>query len=116
MPIGDAEREAAATVLREAGIEGPFAIINAGAGWPSKLWPPERFAAVARHLGHQRHLPVIVVWAGEEERSLASRIVAGSDSQARLAPPILGEHTEEILRTAGYTVEEIQAFREAEVI
>jgi len=37
-------------------------------------------------------------------------------AQARLPPPLLGEHTEEILRTVGYTAEEIQAFREAEVI
>jgi lipopolysaccharide heptosyltransferase I len=87
VPISDAEREAAETVLREAGIEGRFAIINSGAGWPSKLWPPERFAAVARHLGRQWSLPVIVVWAGEEERTLAETIVPGSEACARLAPP-----------------------------
>jgi len=29
-------------------LGGPPAIINPGAGWPSKLWPVDRFAAVAR--------------------------------------------------------------------
>jgi len=37
-------------------------------------------------------------------------------AQVRLPPPLLGQHTEEILRTVGYTAEEIQALREAEVI
>jgi lipopolysaccharide heptosyltransferase I len=86
-PIAQPERDAAARMLREAGIEGPFAIINAGAGWPSKLWPPERFAAVAEHLGRQWRLPVIVVWAGQQERTLAQAIVAGSEAHARLVPP-----------------------------
>jgi crotonobetainyl-CoA:carnitine CoA-transferase CaiB-like acyl-CoA transferase len=37
-------------------------------------------------------------------------------AQVRLPPPLLGEHTEEILRSVGYTSEEIQTLREAEVI
>jgi crotonobetainyl-CoA:carnitine CoA-transferase CaiB-like acyl-CoA transferase len=37
-------------------------------------------------------------------------------AQVRLPPPLLGEHTEEILRSAGYTAEEIQTLRETEVI
>jgi heptosyltransferase I len=87
VPIPQAERDTAAKIVREAGIAGEFAVVNAGAGWPSKLWPPERFAAVAAHLGEKWRLPVIVVWAGAEERALADRIVAGSGGQARLAPP-----------------------------
>ena len=87
VPIFQPERETAARIVGEARIEGPFAIINAGAGWPSKLWPPERFAAVAEHLGRQWHLPAIVVWAGKEEQALAETIVAGSGGNASLAPP-----------------------------
>lgn len=37
-------------------------------------------------------------------------------AQLRLPPPLLGQHTEEILRAAGYSAAEIQTFREAEVI
>lgn len=87
VPLSEPERDAAGRMLSEMGIEIPFAIINSGAGWPSKLWPPERFGAVAGHLARSWHLPSIVVWAGQEERSLAERIVANSDAHARLAPP-----------------------------
>jgi len=86
VPLEQPEREATARILRDGGIQGPFVIINAGAGWPSKLWPPERFAAVAQHIGQEWRLPVLVVWAGNDERALAERIVAGSGSHARLAP------------------------------
>jgi crotonobetainyl-CoA:carnitine CoA-transferase CaiB-like acyl-CoA transferase len=42
--------------------------------------------------------------------------LAQTPAQVRLPPPQLGQHTEEILRFAGYTGEEIAAFRRAEVI
>lgn len=67
-------------------LAGPFAVINPGAGWPSKIWPAERYAAVARHLGSTRGLPSLVVWAGGVERQWAAEIVAASGGQARLAP------------------------------
>lgn len=59
-----------------------FAVINPGAGWDSKVWPAERYAAVARQL----RLPSVVVWAGDKERAWAQRIVAESDGKAYLAP------------------------------
>jgi lipopolysaccharide heptosyltransferase I len=62
------------------------AIINPGAGWPSKLWSAERFAAVARHLGGAHRLPSLVVWAGAAERAWAEQIVAASAGGATLAP------------------------------
>jgi heptosyltransferase-1 len=61
-------------------------VINPGAGWASKLWPAERFAAVARGL-HERHgLRSLVVWGGGAERAAADRIVAESAGAAVLAP------------------------------
>jgi len=86
VPVAQPHRDAAAAMLRDAGIDGPYAIINSGAGWPSKIWPPQRFAAVAQHLGRQWRLPAIVVWAGQQERALAEEIVAASEGNARLAP------------------------------
>jgi heptosyltransferase I len=64
-----------------------FGVINPGAGWPSKLWPAERFAAVAEHLGQAHGLATLVVWAGEQEQGWARQIVAGSGGWAHLAPP-----------------------------
>jgi heptosyltransferase I len=70
----------------------PFAVINPGAGWPSKVWPAERYAAVARYLGQSRGLGSLVVWAGEQERAWAEKIVAGAAGHATMAPSTsLGE-------------------------
>jgi len=86
VPEPPAERAAAEAMIRQAGLEGRFALINPGAGWLSKIWPAERHAAVARYLGEVRGLPSMVLWAGEEERALAERIVSGSGGHARIAP------------------------------
>lgn len=61
-------------------------IINPGAGWSSKLWEPERFAAVARGLRDRHGVLSSVVWAGPVESAAADRIVAASDSSAVKAP------------------------------
>lgn len=87
VPEKPQDRAVAERAIDAAGLNDGFAVINPGAGWPSKLWPPERFAAVARHLGAARSLPTLAVWAGDEEHQWAEQIVAGSDGHARLAPP-----------------------------
>ncbi|NQT37461.1 MAG: glycosyltransferase family 9 protein [Planctomycetes bacterium] len=74
-------------IIGAANLREGFAVLNPGAGWPSKLWPAERFAAVAAHLGRVHRLPSMVVWAGREERASAEHIVAGSRGWAQLAPP-----------------------------
>lgn len=63
-----------------------FAVINPGAGWPSKRWPAERFGAVAQHLGHDHALRSLVVWSGDAEQALAQQIVSASAGYAVLAP------------------------------
>ncbi len=73
-------------LIRERGLGGGFAIINPGAGWPSKRWPTERYAAVARHLGQRRQLQTMVVWAGAEERAWADQIITTSSGMAQMAP------------------------------
>lgn len=78
---------AAEEMIRRGGLEGGFAIINPGAGWPSKLWPTDRYAAVAEHLGRAWGLPTAVVWAGQKERTLAEQVVVASGGYAQLAPP-----------------------------
>lgn len=87
VPRRDDARQSAEEIIRAAGVADGFAIINPGAGWPSKLWPTERYAAVARHLGQAWRLASLVVWAGEAEKVLAERIVADGGAGARLAPP-----------------------------
>jgi ADP-heptose:LPS heptosyltransferase len=63
-----------------------FALINVGATWPSKLWPPERFGSVARRLGTAFSLPSLIVWAGENERRAAKACADASCGHAVVAP------------------------------
>jgi lipopolysaccharide heptosyltransferase I len=80
------DRVAAKEAVRQAGCQGGFCLINPGASWPSKRWPPARYALVAQYLGEQWGLPSLVVWAGDQGRRWAEQVVAGSEGHARLAP------------------------------
>ncbi len=81
--------------IRERGLGSGFAMINPGAGWPSKRWPVDRFAAVARYLGANRQLPTVVAWAGAAEWSMADQIITTSAGAAHMAPDTtLGELAE----------------------
>lgn len=82
-----ADARAARAMLTASGLNDRFAVINPGAGWPSKLWPAERYGLVARHLGTQHGLRSLVVWAGDQEHAWARQIVAGANGFAMLAPP-----------------------------
>ena len=72
--------------IRQAHLGCGFVVINPGAGWPSKTWPADWYGAVAKHVGQTRSLPTVVVWAGDEERRVADRIVARSGGHAVGAP------------------------------
>lgn len=63
-----------------------FAILNPGAGWPSKLWPAKRYGTVAKHLLAEQDVQSLAVWCGSDERRLAQQIVDTSDGAAQLAP------------------------------
>jgi ADP-heptose:LPS heptosyltransferase len=81
-------------------LPGGFAVLNPGAGWPSKQWPAPRYAAVAEYLGERFGLPSVAVWAGTAERELAQTIVAESAGWARLAPPTSIPELAELARRA----------------
>lgn len=66
--------------------DGKFAILNPGAGWPSKLWPAERYGQVATYLLKEHGVKTLAVWCGADERVLAQRIVDFSGGAAQLAP------------------------------
>ena len=74
--------------LRDSGLAGRrFAVLNPGAGWPSKIWPAVRYAALARYLGQAHGVPSVAVWGTADERPLAQRIVEAGARHAHLAPP-----------------------------
>jgi lipopolysaccharide heptosyltransferase I len=63
-----------------------FAILNPGAGWPSKIWPAERYGEVGRRLKMIHGLSSVAVWGVPGEKPLAEAIVAASGGAVRLAP------------------------------
>lgn len=88
LPESPADAEMADAFLRAEGLAGGrYAVLNPGAGWPSKKWPAERFGHLARHLAARHGMPSVAVWCGAEEKSLAETMVAAGGSHARLAPP-----------------------------
>lgn len=62
-----------------------FASINPGGGWPNKLWPVERFGAVAAALRQRHALRSIVLW-GPGEQALADAVVSHASGAAAVAP------------------------------
>jgi ADP-heptose:LPS heptosyltransferase len=86
--------------ILERGLGGGFAVINTGAGWPSKLWPAERYAEVARHLGRIRNLPTVIAWAGAAERQMAGEIIIRGGGYAQLALPTSLTDLAELARRA----------------
>ena len=67
-------------------LNGRFAMINVGAGWPSKIWPSDRYASVASHLYDRWGLPSLVVWSGDKELETAKAVCSKSGSHTKLAP------------------------------
>jgi heptosyltransferase-1 len=63
----------------------PFAIINPGAAWPNKRWPPVYFGELAAALAKRHGLRSVVLW-GPGEQALAETVVAASHESAAVSP------------------------------
>ena len=63
----------------------PFALLNPGAAWPNKRWPPVYFAELAKELSKRHGLRSLVVW-GPEEEQLARTVATASDNTAAVGP------------------------------
>ncbi len=102
LPEDPLDAERTSRLIRDLKLASGFAVINPGAGWPSKVWPAERFADVARRLGEAFGLPWLVVWAGE--RQWAETIVGSAKGHAVLAPPTSLTELASLLRRADLLV------------
>ena len=72
---------------------GSFVILNPGGGWESKLWPADRFGALARALAEEGVRTLVTFGPGEE--GLADRIVQASGGAAQKGfPTTLREYVE----------------------
>ncbi|HLG55113.1 MAG TPA: lipopolysaccharide heptosyltransferase I [Vicinamibacterales bacterium] len=83
-PISIPASRAAAAVREQMGPR--YVVINPGAAWPNKRWPPDRFGALAAALAERRGLRSAVLW-GPGEESMAAAVVAASRGAAELLPP-----------------------------
>jgi lipopolysaccharide heptosyltransferase I len=63
-----------------------FALINPGAAWPNKRWPPVYFAELSRALAKRHGLRSLVLW-GPGEQPLADAVAMASDNTAAVSPP-----------------------------
>jgi lipopolysaccharide heptosyltransferase I len=88
VPESAADRDAADEIIRRLGLTGGFVLVASGAGWPSKLWPVDRYAAVAACLGRRWNLPSLLIWGNDAELARAEQIVAASAGHAILAPRV----------------------------
>jgi lipopolysaccharide heptosyltransferase I len=67
------------------------ALVNPGAAWPNKRWPPERYGAVARHISEQHRLLPVVLWGGGEGPLADSVVAASSDAAVRAPETTIGD-------------------------
>lgn len=86
VPEDSVAKAAVDRLLQEAGIRGPFAVFSPGAGWPSKIWPADRYRPLSEHLHKRYGLKTVVLWSGEQERVWAESIVAGCEQYRIVAP------------------------------
>jgi lipopolysaccharide heptosyltransferase I len=70
--------------VRRLGASG-CAVLNPGANWPNKRWPPARFGALARELRQRHGWASCVLW-GPSEEVLAREVAAASGGCAFIAP------------------------------
>lgn len=62
-----------------------FALVNCGAAWPNKRWPPERFGELASRVREQHGLTSVVLW-GPSEQAIATAVADASSGAAIVAP------------------------------
>jgi ADP-heptose:LPS heptosyltransferase len=83
-PISIPRTPAVAFVRERVGDD--YAILNPGAAWPNKRWPPDRFGAVAQSMHREFGVRSVVLW-GPGEEALAEAVSSSSQGSAHAAPP-----------------------------
>ena len=78
-------RSSVAAAIAERFAPGGYALVNPGAAWPNKRWPPARFGALSAAIRREHGLRSIVLW-GPGEEALAASVAAASEGAADAAP------------------------------
>jgi heptosyltransferase I len=104
VPCTAADREAATELIHRLGLDGGFVFIVSGAGWPSKLWPIDRYAAVAAYLGRRWKLASLLIWGNDAERTRAELIIAAAEGHAKLLPKVTLRQLAAVARLARFAI------------
>jgi heptosyltransferase-1 len=80
----DAVDSAVAHAIAER-TRGRYALLNPGAAWPNKRWPPDRLGAIAATLRDRHGVTSVVLW-GPGEQPLAEAAVRESRGAAIVSP------------------------------
>jgi lipopolysaccharide heptosyltransferase I len=100
-PIAPVDSPAVSSFLET--VPASFAVINPGAAWPNKRWPPDRLGAVARDLRDRHEMASVVLW-GPGEEDAARVVVNGAGGAAHMAPPTGLRELVALLRPASLMV------------
>jgi heptosyltransferase-1 len=89
--------------IQTAGGSNGYIVINPGAAWPNKCWPPDRFAALAKALRDRTGLHSLVTW-GPKERELADAVSNSSGGAAAPAPATTITDLATLMRSAALVI------------
>jgi len=62
--------ESLRSLLHSARVEGSYVLLNAGAGWPTKRWPPSAFAELVKELQGTGVTPILI--GGNDEAAMSA--------------------------------------------
>ena len=103
LPLSPRASEPTIATIATAGGSRRYIVLNPGAAWPNKRWPPERFGALASSLRDRTGLRSVVTW-GPAERQLADTVVDASSGAATAAPPTTVSDLAVLMRDAALVV------------
>lgn len=108
MPVYEHAVPSAEQMLADVGLqqgcEAGWYAINPGAGWPTKVWPVQRFGQLARELYRDHGRRSLVFWAGDSELLMAKVIAEESAGAAVVAPNTNLQELTELIRRASLLV------------
>ena len=103
MPLSPQASAATTAAIETAGGSRGYIILNPGAAWPNKRWPPERFGALAAMLHARTGLRSLVTW-GPAESDLANAVVNAANGAAAPAPATSVSDLAVLMREAALVV------------
>ena len=103
LPLSPSASEPTTAAIATAGGPRRYIVLNPGAAWPNKRWPPDRFGALAAALRDHTGLQSLVTW-GPAEHELADTVVNAASGAAIAAPATSVSDLAVLMRDAALVV------------